>query len=91
MNGFQFFVGALLPYLAVFAFVAGMIYRFYVWFKTPQPGKMTLYTNQSDSTARSVLAEALFFPSLFKGDKALWFFAWVFHVWSCYEAAKWKG
>lgn len=80
MNQLSFFIGGLLPYLAVAVFVVGMGYRIRVWLNTPQPGKMTLYTDQSDSTAKSVLAEALFFPSLFRGDKTLWFFAWVFHV-----------
>jgi nitrate reductase gamma subunit len=80
VSAFSFFVGGVLPYVAVVVFLAGMIYRFNVWFKTPQPGKMTLFTNQGESTAKSVLGEALFFPSLFKGDKTLWFFAWVFHV-----------
>ncbi len=80
MSGFSMFVGGVLPYVALLVFLAGMIYRFNVWFKTPQPGKMTLYTDQGESTAKSVLGEALFFPSLFKGDKALWFFSWVFHV-----------
>lgn len=80
MNQLSFFIGGLLPYLAIAVFVVGMGYRIRVWFNTPQPGKMTLYTNQSESKAKSVLAEALLFPSLFKGDKTLWFFAWVFHV-----------
>jgi len=80
VNAFSVFVGGVLPYVALLVFLAGMIYRFNVWFKTPQPGKMTLFTNQSESTAKSVLGEALFFPSLFRGDKTLWFFAWVFHV-----------
>ncbi len=80
MSGFSFFVGGVLPYVAFIVFVVGMVYRFRVWFKTPQPGKMTLFTNQGDSTTKSVLAEALFFPSLFRGDKPLWTGAWIFHV-----------
>jgi [DsrC]-trisulfide reductase subunit M len=80
VNGFSMFVGGVLPYVTIVIFLAGMIYRFKVWFNTPQPGKMTLFTNQGESTAKSVLAEALFFPSLFRGDKTLWFFSWVFHV-----------
>ncbi len=80
MSSFSFFVGGVLPYVAFAVFIIGMVYRFKVWFKTPQPGKMTLYTDQGDSTAKSVLSEALFFPSLFRGDKALWSFAWIFHV-----------
>jgi nitrate reductase gamma subunit len=65
--------------MALSVFVLGMVYRFYVWFTTPQPGKLAL-TPAPESTFRGVLAEALFFPSLFKGDKVLWIFSWIFHV-----------
>jgi nitrate reductase gamma subunit len=40
---------------------------------------MTLFP-AGDSTAKGVVAETFFFPSLFKGDKVLWSFSWVFHV-----------
>jgi nitrate reductase gamma subunit len=76
---FAFFVGGILPYLAVIVFILGMGYRFYVWVTTPQPGRMTLFP-APDSLSGGVLAESLFFPSLFKGDKILWVFAWVFHA-----------
>lgn len=79
MNTMAFFIGGVLPYLTVVLFVVGIVYRFYVWSKTPQPGKMTLFPSGA-STTKGVLSEALFFPSLFKGDKALWSFAWVFHA-----------
>jgi nitrate reductase gamma subunit len=55
-----------------------MIYRLNVWRKTPQPGKMTLFTGGHEGDG--LLREALFLPSLFRGDRVLWFFAWVFHV-----------
>lgn len=79
MNTFKFIVGAILPYVVVPAFVAGMSYRFWTWFKSPQPAKMTLFP-AGGSTFREVLAEALLFPSLFRGDRVLWFFAWFFHA-----------
>ncbi len=80
MSSVTFLIGGILPYLAILMFIIGMGHRLYIWYKTPQPGKMTLFTNQGDSTAASVLKEALFFPSLFRGDKTLWSFAWMFHV-----------
>ena len=79
MNAFAFIVGGVLPYLTIVVFLAGMIYRFSSWFKTPQPGKMTLFP-APESTSGSILAETLFFPSLFKGDKVLWSFSWIFHT-----------
>ena len=80
MSAFQLLVGGLLPYLAVIVFLGGMAYRFYVWFNTPQPGKMTLFPAQEGNTARRVIAEALLFPSMFRGDKVLWSFSWLFHA-----------
>jgi len=40
---------------------------------------MTLYPTKGSGWG-PLLREALFFPSLFRGDKALWSFAWFFHV-----------
>lgn len=79
MDSFAFIVGAILPYVVVPVFLAGMIYRFRVWIKAPQPGKMTLFP-ASGSPVKEILAETLFFPSLFKGDRVLWAFAWFFHA-----------
>jgi nitrate reductase gamma subunit len=79
MNTLSFFILGVFPYLAFVVFVAGMIYRFAIWKKTPQPGKMTLFP-AGDSTSKGVLAETFFFPSLFKGDRVLWLFSWVFHA-----------
>jgi nitrate reductase gamma subunit len=79
VNTFAFVVGAVLPFIVLPAFAAGMSYRFWTWFKTPQPAKMTLFP-AGGSTFREVLAETLLFPSLFKGDRVLWSFAWVFHA-----------
>jgi nitrate reductase gamma subunit len=75
----SFFIVGVLPYLAITFFVLGIVYRFAVWKKTPQPGKMTLFP-AGDSTTKGVMAETFFFPSLFKGDRVLWSFSWVFHV-----------
>lgn len=79
MSTFAFIVGAILPGIAVMVFIIGMAYRLRVWIKTPQPGKMTLFP-AGEGTAGAVLAEAVLFPSLFRGDRVLWVFAWVFHV-----------
>lgn len=80
MSAFQFLVGGILPYVAVVVFVVAMIHRINAWIKAPQPGKMTLTPAPKGSLASSVLAETFLFPSLFKGDKLLWAFSWIFHV-----------
>ena len=79
MDALAFIIGGVLPYVAVFVFLAAMIYRFSGWFRAPQPGKMTLFP-APDSGSKGILAEVLFFPSLFKGDRVLWSFSWVFHA-----------
>ena len=80
MSGFAFFVGGVLPYIAVAAFIIGMAYRFKVWFNTKQPGKMKLCMPTERPATTAVLLEAVLFPSLFRGDKALWTMSWIFHV-----------
>lgn len=79
MSSFAFTVGGVLPGVVVVVFIIGMVYRIRAWVKTPQPGKMTLFP-AGEGTVKSVVAEAVFFPGLFKGDRTLWLFAWVFHV-----------
>ena len=79
MNAFAFIVGGVLPYMAILIFLVGMAYRFASWIKAPQPGKMTIFP-APESSSGGVLAEALFFPRLFKGDRVLWAFSWIFHA-----------
>ncbi|MBI5501303.1 MAG: respiratory nitrate reductase subunit gamma [Deltaproteobacteria bacterium] len=79
MDGFAFVVGGVLPYVALPAFLAMFVYRIASWYRTPQPAKMTLFQGQG-STGNGLLSEALFFPSLFRGDRLLWALAWFFHV-----------
>ena len=74
------FVFKIVPFITLLIFIVGMVYRFRVWVKTPQPGKLTLFPAPKGSTGGEVLKRCLFFPGLFKGDKTLWFFSWIFHV-----------
>lgn len=78
----NFLILGLLPYVTIAVFVVAMIYRIRVWIKTPQPGAMTLSPAPDGAAATfwGVIKESLFFPSLFKGDKFLWVFAWIFHA-----------
>jgi len=79
VSGLSSFVLGILPYLTVAVFVIAMLDRLQAWAKAPQPGKMTLFPAPS-STWKGVLAEVLYFPSLFKGDRFLWAISWLFHV-----------
>ena len=70
-----------LPYLAAAVFVAGVIYRIWIWGKTPVP--LRIVTTPAPRTRGGVvwrlIGDALWFPSLFKGDKLLWFGGILFH------------
>jgi nitrate reductase gamma subunit len=54
----------------------------YIWAKTPQPARMTLFPAPAAGaqTFWSVVKESLFFPGLFRGEKTLWVTAWIFHA-----------
>lgn len=81
MDIVRFIVGQILPYVAIAVFLLGMIWQFRTWKRLASPA-MTLFPAPPDEAAnlRNVLKEALLFPSLFKGDRLLWFFAWIFHA-----------
>ncbi len=78
----NYLILGILPYVTLAVFIIGMVYRLYVWSKTPQPGAITLFPAPKDGSGLffGVLKESLFFPGLFKGDKLLWVFAWMFHI-----------
>jgi nitrate reductase gamma subunit len=78
----NYFILGILPYIAVVLFLGGMIYRLRVWVKTPQPGALTLTPapRPGAGTFFGVIKESFLFPGLFKGDKVLWVFAWIFHA-----------
>jgi len=82
MDGFAFLVGRVLPYVTAVVFLAGIIYRFYVWARTPMPGSITLFPapKSGAGTAGAVLQEAFLFRGLFRSSKSFWTASWVFHV-----------
>ena len=75
----QVLVGAVLPYLAVMAFLAGVTHRLLTWQRLPQPGSLTLFPTKGSGLG-PLAKEAMLFPSLRRGDGFLWALAWVFHV-----------
>jgi len=82
MDILRLFIGGVLPYVAILVFVVAMVRRIRSWMKLPAPA-MTLFPAPSPegrATAINTAKEAVFFRSLFKGDKPLWAFAWGFHV-----------
>ncbi|MFH1434074.1 MAG: respiratory nitrate reductase subunit gamma [Pseudomonadota bacterium] len=81
METFGYLVGVVLPPVALVIFLGGIIYRLAVWWKLPIP-KITIFPapEPGSGTFLGVLKATFFFPGLFKGDKALWTGAWVFHL-----------
>ena len=79
MSNTAFFVGGILPYLAIVVFLVGVGYRLWVWQRVPQPSPMTLYPTQGSGLG-SLAKEALLFPSLYRGDKTTWVLSWSFHA-----------
>lgn len=76
------FVFIFVPYFTLVVFILGMAYRFVSWSRTPQPGKMTLFPAPRSGawTVIGIVKESFFFTGLFRGDKSLWFIAWIFHA-----------
>jgi len=79
MNRTALVVGGILPYLAVAVFLIGVVSRLRAWRRVPQPGLMTVYPTKGSGVA-ALAKEALFFPSLFRGDRTLWLLSWSFHA-----------
>ncbi|MEJ2106208.1 MAG: respiratory nitrate reductase subunit gamma [Acidiferrobacteraceae bacterium] len=72
---------ALLFYVATAVLVFGVGYKIYVYARTPQPLKIP--TTPAPTTATGVVwrmaKEVTVFESLFKSNKWIWLFGWIFH------------
>ncbi len=75
-----FFIG--LAYFAAFSFVAGLLWKFYGYLRTPMPypHALTPAPKTEGGAVLRVLGDVTLFPNLFKADKWLWGGAWLFHV-----------
>ncbi|MBM4189518.1 MAG: respiratory nitrate reductase subunit gamma [Betaproteobacteria bacterium] len=72
----------ILFYFATFILVAGVAYRIYEYSRTPAPLKIPTTpapTTQSGVVVR-MAREVVLFESLFKSNKWIWVFGWMFHV-----------
>lgn len=70
-----------LYYVAFLVFIGGLAYRIYEYARTPAPLKIP--TTPAPTTRAGVILrmfrEVVFFESLFKANKWLWIFGWLFH------------
>jgi nitrate reductase gamma subunit len=73
---------ALLFYVAAAMFAGGVAYKCWVYARTPQPLKIPI--PPAPATRRGVvlrmLVEVTLFRSLFRSNKWIWLFGWIFHV-----------
>lgn len=73
---------ALLFYLATATLVGGVAYKSWRYARTPQPLKIPI--PPAPTTRRGVvlrmLVEVTLFKSLFRANKWIWLFGWIFHV-----------
>lgn len=72
----------LLYYLATFTIVAGLAFKIRQYASTPVP--LRIPTTPAPTTLRGVILRLFFevtlFNSLFKANKWIWFFGWIFHA-----------
>lgn len=75
-----FFIG--LAYFSAFSFVAGLLWKWIGYLRTPMPypHALTPGPKTEGQSILRVLGDVTIFPNLFKADKWLWAGAWVFHV-----------
>ncbi|MGA7179335.1 MAG: respiratory nitrate reductase subunit gamma [Thiobacillaceae bacterium] len=75
-------VYALLFYVATALLIGGLAYRVYVYSRAPAPLKIP--TTPAPTTKTGVVMrmgrEVVLFESLFKSNKWIWLFGWLFHL-----------
>ena len=75
-----FYIG--LFYFAALVLIVGVAYRIYEYWKTPAP--LSIPTTPAPTTRTGVgfrvFREVAFFESLFKSNKWIWIFGYLFHV-----------
>ena len=75
-----FYIG--LFYVATLLLIGGLAYRIYEYSRTPAPLKIPTTPAPTTNTgvAYRMAREVVLFESLFKSNKWIWLFGWLFHV-----------
>ena len=73
---------AALFYVATLTLVGGLVYRIRLYFRTPAPLKIPTTPAPTTRTgvAFRLAREVVLFESLFKANKWIWVFGWIFHA-----------
>ncbi|MCX7781106.1 MAG: respiratory nitrate reductase subunit gamma [Negativicutes bacterium] len=77
-----YFIGQVFPYIAMGVFLAGLAWRVLTWLKAPVPFQLTMFPAPASAVERvtAVGKQLCLFTPLYKGDRTLWFWAWIMHV-----------
>lgn len=77
-----FFLTIILPYISLFVFVNGMLYRILTWVKTPRAsGHFSIYISDGrGNSGLNVLQDIAYFPRMLREEKSLWTASWLFHL-----------
>ncbi|RLA00478.1 MAG: nitrate reductase [Gammaproteobacteria bacterium] len=69
-------------YIATIILVAGLAFRIWTYSKTPTPFKVpvTPAPVTKGGVVQRMAKEVIFFASLFKSNKWIWLFGWIFHM-----------
>ncbi len=72
---------ALLFYVATFLLVAGVSQKIWIYWRTPSPLKVVVTPAPTTNTGvvLRMAREVVLFESLFKSNKWIWVFGWMFH------------
>ena len=72
---------AALFYIATAVLVGGLVYKIWLYKRVPAPLKIptTPAPTTQSGVAYSLFKETVFFESLFKSNKWIWLFGWLFH------------
>jgi len=71
-----------LAYLSCGVFLGGLIYRFWVWLKTPVPLRIVLTPAPQTraGVVKRLAGDIFLFPQLLQADRLLWVLGWSFHL-----------
>jgi len=79
----RFFITSIIPYLAIILLVDGLLYRAYLWARSPKTTATFAVYSPSKGLSHDllrILARVFLFPVLLRQEKSLWVGSWLFHI-----------
>lgn len=90
MGGFGYFIGGVMPYIAIVVLVVGLGYKMWRWLTAPLHLKWGIYPYPETETKKlkEMLTEILTLQSLFRHNRKVWYGSCLFH-WGLYLLFFW--